>query len=75
MHADALQYTEVFTYAPQIQRFYEALGKDRVKVIVFDDFILNTGQVYRDTLQFLGLDVEFEADLKVVNPVKPVAGL
>jgi len=70
---DALQYTEVFTYTPQIKRFYDALGKDRVKVIVFDDFVLNTGQVYRDTLQFLGLDVEFEADFKVMNPVKPVA--
>jgi hypothetical protein len=70
---DALQYTEVFTYTPQIKRFYEALGRERVKVIVFDDFILNTGQVYRDTLQFLGLDVEFEADFHVVNPVKPVA--
>ncbi|HEV8291609.1 MAG TPA: sulfotransferase domain-containing protein [Tepidisphaeraceae bacterium] len=70
---DALQYTEVFSYAPQIQRFYDALGRDRVKVIVFDDFVLNTGQVYRDTLQFLGLDVEFEADFKVVNPLKPVA--
>ena len=64
---------EVFSYAAQIQRFYEALGKDRVKVIVCDDFVFNTGQVYRDTLQFLGLDVEFEADFKVVNPVKPVA--
>src|SRR5438132_633868 len=70
---DALQYTEVFTYGPQISRFYEALGRERVKVIVFDDFVLNTGQVYRDTLQFLGLDVEFEADFKVVNPTKPVA--
>jgi len=70
---DALQYTEVFSYAPQIQRFFDALGRDRVKVIVFDDFVLNTGQVYRDTLQFLGLDVEYEADFKVVNPVKPVA--
>jgi len=70
---DALQYTEIFTYGPQIQRFYEALGKDRVKGIVFDDFILNTGQVYRDTLQFLGLDVEFEADFRVMNAVKPVA--
>jgi len=70
---DALQYTEVFSYSPQIKRFYEALGKERVKVIVFEDFVLNTGQVYRDTLQFLGLDVEFEADFKVMNPVKPVA--
>jgi hypothetical protein len=70
---DALQYTQVFRYAPQIQRFYDALGRDRIKVIVFDDFVLNTGQVYRDTLQFLGLDVEFEADFRVVNPVKPDA--
>src|SRR5215204_2471716 len=31
---DALQYTEVFSYSPQIKRFYEALGKERVKVIV-----------------------------------------
>jgi len=70
---DALQYTEVFTYTPQIKRFFDALGRHRVKVILFDDFILNTGQVYRDTLQFLGLDVEFEADFKVVNPNKPVS--
>jgi hypothetical protein len=67
---DALQYTEVFSYAPQIERFYDALGRARVKVIVFDDFVLNTGQVYRDTLQFLGLDVEFEADFSGVSPVK-----
>jgi hypothetical protein len=70
---DALQYTEVFTYTPQVKRFFDALGKHRVKVIVFDDFVLNTGQVYRDTLQFLGLDVEFEANFKVMNAVKPVA--
>jgi Sulfotransferase family len=70
---DALQYTETFTYTPQIKRFFEALGRHRVKVIVFDDFVLNTGQVYRDTLQFLGLDTEFEADFKVVNSVKPVS--
>src|SRR6267142_704411 len=69
----ALQYMEVSSYAPQIQRFWDALGRDRVKVIVFDDFVLNTGQVYRDTLQFLGLDVEFEADFRVMNAVKPVA--
>jgi hypothetical protein len=70
---DALQYTETFTYAPQVKRFFDAMGRHRVKVIVFDDFILNTGQVYRDTLQFLGLDTEFEADFKVMNAVKPVS--
>jgi hypothetical protein len=61
---DALQYTEIFTYATQVKRFFDALGRHRVKVIIYDDFVLNTGQVYRDTLQFLGLDTEFEADFR-----------
>jgi hypothetical protein len=68
-----LQYTSVFTYSPQIRRFYEAMGKDRVKVIVFDDFIKSTREVYRQTLEFLDLDSSFVADFEVVNAVKPIA--
>jgi len=70
---DALQYTRVFTYTPQIERFYAALGKDRVKVIVFEDFTKKTPEVYKDVLQFLGLDDSFVAQFEVVNAMKPVA--
>src|SRR5207237_7034835 len=62
---DALQYTEVFSYAPQIQRFYDALGRGRVEVIAFDVFVFNNGQVYRDTLEFLGLEVEVGVEFRV----------
>jgi hypothetical protein len=68
-----LQYTEIYTYTPQIKRFFDAMGRDRVKVIVFDDFIRDTPRAYRETLQFLGLDPKFEADFTVKNAVKPVA--
>jgi hypothetical protein len=70
---EQLQYTEIYTYTPQIQRFFDAMGRERVKVIVFDDFIRDTRGVYRETLKFLGLDENFEADFAVVNAVKPVA--
>jgi hypothetical protein len=68
-----LQYTQIFTYTPQIKRFFEAMGRDRVKVIVFDDFIKDTRRVYQQTLEFLGLDSKFEADFEVVNAMKPIA--
>ncbi len=69
---DGLQYTEVFTYRPQIERFFEAMGRGRVKVIVFDDLAKATPRVYREVLEFLGLDA-FEPDFKVMNAVKPVS--
>lgn len=69
---DALQYTKVFTYTPQIERFYAAMGKERVKVIVFEDFTKKTPEVYRDVLEYLGLPA-FEAKFEVMNSMKPVA--
>src|ERR1044071_1039597 len=69
---DGLQYTDVFTYAPQIERFFQQMGRERVKVIVFDDFVRDTARVYAETLEFLGL-APFQATFEVVNAVKPVA--
>jgi hypothetical protein len=68
-----LQYTEIFRYTPQIKRFFDAMGRDRVKVIIFEDFTRNTAQVYRQTLEFLDLEPNFQADFKVVNAAKPIA--
>jgi hypothetical protein len=70
---DGLQYTAVFTYTPQIRRFFDALGRDRVKVIVFEDFTRDTPAVFAETLRFLDLDPSFVPDFEVVNAAKPVA--
>src|SRR5262249_8884405 len=51
-----LGYRDVARYEPQVRRFLDLFGRDNVRVILFDDFRSQTGAVYRDTLQFLGLD-------------------
>jgi hypothetical protein len=51
-----LWYTDVPRYTEQLERYFAAVGRDRVRVIVFDDFVADTAAVYRDTLRFLGVD-------------------
>jgi hypothetical protein len=69
----SLIYSQVFDYAPQLRRYFEAFGPDRVLVILFDDFVADTPGVYRRTLEFLGVEPDFAPDLCVVNPAKPVS--
>jgi hypothetical protein len=63
----AYQYRAVGRYAEQVERYLTHLPADRVKVIIFDDFIRDTPAVYRDVLDFLGVDPDFRADFAVVN--------
>lgn len=70
---DGLQYTAVFTYTPQIRRFFDALGRDRVKVIVFEDFTRDTPATFEQILRFLDLDPSFVPNFEIVNAAKPVA--
>jgi len=54
----SLFYRDVAGYADQVERFFDALGRDRVHVIVFDDFSADPAAAYRATLDFLELDVD-----------------
>jgi hypothetical protein len=54
----SLFYRDVARYADQVERFFDALGRDRVHVIVFDDFAADPAAAYRATLAFLDLDVD-----------------
>lgn len=54
----SLFYRDVARYADQIERYFDAFGRDRVHVIVFDDFAADPLAAYRATLAFLDLDAE-----------------
>jgi hypothetical protein len=54
-----LLYSEVPRYAEQIERYFEAFGRDRVRVILFDEFRADPATAYRDTLAFLGVADDF----------------
>lgn len=66
-----LRYSEVPRYAEQLERYFALFRRDRVHVILFDDFVANTPDAYRSVLQFLQVDDAFRPDsFAVVNANK-----
>lgn len=50
----ALVYRKTVRFTEQVRRYFKVFGRDRVQVIIYDDFSSNTAEVYRKTLEFLG---------------------
>jgi hypothetical protein len=65
-------YRDTVRYATQIERYFDTFGRDRVKVILYDDFAQDTARAYRETCQFLEVNHEFRPSLRVVNARKRV---
>lgn len=53
-----LQYTAVYRYAEQIERFLDAFPPDRIKVLLFETFFADPRAGYEDVLEFLDLEQE-----------------
>lgn len=66
-HHPVNDYRDIASYFEQVKRYYERFPRDQIHVIIFDDFIKNTGQAYRDILQFLGVDTSFQTKFDAVN--------
>lgn len=60
-------YRRMSLYAESIARFFEAFGRDRVRVHLHDDFRAEPSRVVRDCFEFLGVDPDF------VPPERPSA--
>src|SRR5581483_11570747 len=69
---ESLYYRDLADFEPHLRRFLDVFGADRVRVILFDDWISASEGVYRDTLSFLGVRPDFRPQLGVVNPSKRV---
>ncbi len=65
-------YRSAVRYAEQLRRYLDVFGRDRVHVIIYDEFRDRTRDVYRGTCEFLGVDPSYEPELEVVNPNKEV---
>jgi hypothetical protein len=68
----ALQYRQVARYAEQLARYQSLFPPDQLHVVLFDDLVADTPGVYRQILQFLGVDPTFEPEFEVVNSNKVV---
>lgn len=71
--AQGLQYREVVRYTEQVRRYFDVFGRERVQVLLFDDFAADPGAACRQTLGFLGVDpAALKTDFTVVNSAKTV---
>ncbi len=52
-------YGDSARYAEQLARWFQIFDRDRVHVIVFDDFVADTAASFRGLLQFLEVDPEY----------------
>lgn len=68
---ESLFYSEIPRYTEQIRRYHRCFGADQVRVVLFDDLVRHPSQVYRDLLDFIGVDPSFEADFSVHNAAAP----
>src|SRR5271170_5406180 len=64
-------------YAKQVRRYLEVFGRDRVKIVLFDDLKRDPAARMREVVQFLGLDPAPVARIdtaKVRNPYRASRG-
>lgn len=68
-YAHGLLYREACTMTPQVARYLDAFGRGRVHFALLEDLAVRPRDVYRGTLEFLGVDPGFvPSEMSVVNP-------
>jgi len=58
---------DIGKYSKHVRRYLEVFGADRVKIILYDDFVQSPSHVYVDVLGFLGVGTDFRPRFDVVN--------
>jgi len=65
-----LQYAEIGRLGARLTELIQIVGRDRVKAIVFDDFTSAPLAVYREVLDFLGLEHDERSEIARMNGTK-----
>lgn len=68
---ESLYYSKIPRYSEQLQRYFDSFGRERVKVILFDDLKHTPERTYAQTLEFLGADQAFSPDFEAQNASAP----
>ncbi len=62
-----LQYAEHVRYVEQLRRYHERFGRERVLVVIYDDFLADGEATVREVLRFLDVDDALVPELANVN--------
>jgi len=69
---EGVYYKDIGSYTEQIKRYYDLFGKEKVMVVLLDDFKWDSDKSFKSILKFLQVDAGFNINLKVINPRKKV---
>lgn len=64
---DFFRYLSIGQFSQQVRRYLDAFGNDKVRVIIFDDFVRDTEDIHQNVLNFLGVDPEFMPSFSRAN--------
>ena len=62
-----LFYREVYNYAHQIKRYLNTFPTKNLHFVLFDDFKQDPKKMYREVLEFVGVDPDFAIDFDIIN--------
>lgn len=69
---ECLFYRDIPRFTEQIKRYFHVFGREKVHIILFDDFKKKTSNTYKSVLRFLDVDDDFEVQFKIVNSNKSI---
>lgn len=67
-----LAYKKMASFPDQVQRYLSLFGQENVLVLLQEDMHVNTATVYKQALEFLGVDPNFSPDFPRVNANKNI---
>ena len=67
-----LLYRKMVRFSGQVQRYFDCFGRERVHIVIFDDYKNDRPATYRDVLSFLDVSTDFEPAFEIINPHKEV---
>ncbi|KFI22372.1 sulfotransferase family protein [Nitrosococcus oceani] len=64
---EGLFYREVARYSEQVERYIQVFGKDKVHIIIYDEFKRNPANEYYRVLDFIGVEKNFLPKFRIYN--------
>lgn len=72
MSPSFLFYSQRVKYYQQVKRYYDRFPAEQIKVIIYEEFKAENARIYREILEFLGVDSSFTPKYAAVNVNKEV---
>jgi hypothetical protein len=67
-----LLYSRRARFSEQLKRYFDVFDRKQIKIIIYDDFKKDNAGVYREVLEFLGVDPNFKPNFDQINIRKEV---